>query len=469
MSPRWEHHDRTHLQLELDYPAGPHAYCWEAYFFIPQSFRIGPSSYGAQRVYADFVSYVRLPARERSLAEVYEVSIPRLEQVLAGDDVEAKGREARRLACAVRASVRASLRALEEAPEVDEAAVSNALALAAALVPRARRAFAAPLEGPEPMATTAAWVVEDLSLMIEQYLGRMALALDGRSAEALADEARRHAIGEVERRAHWSRFPRTSSGRPSRRAIERIEFMRHTLKRFTSSVLWLDFEIFDPSRWAKQVLFAFAASCAMAFAVTAALWNGDPLGSQKMGLWLIVAILAYAVKDRIKAWLQSMFARLLRRYFPDRRWYVRHPDGKRPSTIVDETTRFRGFDELPIDVLATRRMTRRHPLEEIARPENVLWHRKVVRLGAGADETGLTEVFRLDLARWLANTDDPKTSLVLADPERGELREVTAPRVYNIGIVHRTWRRDAEQPPPPWKRERVVVSRKGIRRVESIC
>lgn len=464
-APRWEHHDRTHLQLEVDYPAGPHAYCWEAYFFIPQSFRVGPASYDAQRLYEDFVSYVRRPAREHTLERVFAVSLPNLERVLAEGDLDVCGQEARRLACSVRASIRAAMHDIESGQCADDDAISAIVERAGAVVPRARRVFADVLQGPEPMRTTAAWVIEDLSMMCEQFLGRVALVVDGPAAT----EAREQALRVVRARETWSRFQRPPAGHLTSREVERIEFMRHTLKRFTSSVLWLDFEVTDPTRWAKQILFSLAASCAMAFAVIAALWNGDPLGSPELGVWLVVAIVAYAVKDRIKAWLQAMFSRLLRRHFPDRRWFVRAVDEAKPVATVDETTRFRDFEELPGDVLAARRMTRRHPLEEIARPEGVLWHRKVVRLHGEGQPSGLTEVFRLDLARWLANTDDPKTKLVLADIEQAELRQVTAPRVYNIAVVHRAWRRDDQAPPPAWKRERIVVSRKGIRRLETIC
>ncbi len=468
-APHWEHHDRTHLQLELDYPAGAQEYCWEAYFFMPQSFRLGPAYYDEQRLYEDLVSYVRLPARERTLRDVVETALPRLERILRDGDDEARGHEARGLACAVRASVRFAMRDIESERTDDPDELADLIARAGQIVTLAREALSGCLEGPEPMRTTAAWVLEDISLMVEQFLSRSALLFAERDAEALAEEARQQALRVVRELEGWSQFPRPPAGRLTRRDIERFEFLRHTLKRFTSSVLWLDFDVRDPSRWAKQALFALAASGAMAFAVVAALWNGDPLSSSKLGLWLVVAIVAYAVKDRIKAWLQAGSSRWLRRHFPDRRWHVWSPEKRQDIlAVVDETTRFRDFEELPPEVLATRRMTRRHPLEEIARPEDVLWHRKKVRLYGDAADTGLTEVFRLDLARWLANTDDPKTSLVLADAERGVLRKVTAPRVYNIAVVHRAWPCDAERPPPPFRRERVVVSRKGIRRLETI-
>src|SRR5690348_6676058 len=37
----WRVHDRTHVEFAIDYPlcAAPTAHTWEAYFFVPESFR----------------------------------------------------------------------------------------------------------------------------------------------------------------------------------------------------------------------------------------------------------------------------------------------------------------------------------------------------------------------------------------------------------------------------------------------
>ena len=114
-----------------------------------------------------------------------------------------------------------------------------------------------------------------------------------------------------------------------------------------------------------------------------------------------------------------------------------------------------------------------HALEEQARPETVLYHKKQVELYAErvseADSrfTALTEIFRLDLRRWLAHTDDPKREIVFADPVRGRVDRAEAPRVYNIGVVYRL-RRESDAK-APWHRARVVVTRKGIRRIDPIA
>jgi hypothetical protein len=139
---------------------------------------------------------------------------------------------------------------------------------------------------------------------------------------------------------------------------------------------------------------------------------------------------------------------------------------------VSERSGFVKTSTLPAEVLEVRNRTRRSHFEAFGRPEQVLWHQKTVRLRsdrvAQVDSrfNALTEIFRLDLRRWLAHTDDPKRQILFADPADERVYSANAPRVYNLGIVYRLT--SDSDPDPPWQRIRVVVSRKGILRIDSI-
>ena len=188
--------------------------------------------------------------------------------------------------------------------------------------------------------------------------------------------------------------------------------------------------------------------------------------------WAIVVIVAYAAKDRIKALLQTLFANVVSRHFPDRRWRIRDRERGLALGEMKEQSGFVSFSEVPKDVLAVRRTTRRHALEEEARPETVLFHKKEVKVKTArvrevdARFDAITEILRLDLRRWLVHTDDPKREFVFADPDTGVIGSAVAPRVYNLAVIYRL--RRADDPSVPWRRARVVVTRKGIRRIDPI-
>lgn len=473
--PKWRVHDRTHLEFAVDYPLGDKLsdWVWEAYFFIPTSLRIHSGTYGKGRIYEDLHSYVRFAVPGLPLEELTRHARQELCEKLRGPEAEAV-RELRLYASCVRTSMNSARRHLQNLMERgDDSVDAAAMALAAQtreLLRAMREAFA---ECATDLARMAAdYVDEDLSILAETTLA--SLSLDLRRAK-LTETASRVAAGAV----HEARYRRergldgVGSARVGKREVEHLEFRRHLLKRFTGSVLHLDTDVARAGRLTLEILYALAASVAMAFAVVMALYHGPTWRRfGDMWLWATVVVLAYAGKDRIKATLQGVFSRWASRHLPDRRWRVSDPQSKRPVGTVRERSAFLPLDKLPADVLEVRNSTRGHSLERHARPEAVLWHQKACRWDrpairrSDARFVAVTEVFRLDLTRWLAHTDDPKQRIVFADPEDQHIYSAVAPRVYNIAVVYRL--RRASEPDTPWKRVRVVVSRKGIRRVEQV-
>lgn len=483
--PAWRIHDRTHLEFAVDYrvdssaPTTTHE--WEAYFFVPESLRLDETTYAKPDIYADLRSYVRFAVPEVAFSRLAGEPLEQLRAVMMGSDPSAKMRELRLFACRVRASGVQARRQVAVALEAGSDARSSGLASAARMVADARRVTLGLREvladvpaDDDSLATAASWVDEDVSRLVETLLGSLAVRLEKADAPASLRQSTVDAAVAESRYRSERGLDGVGWQSSSKREVEHLEFRRHVLKRFTSSVLWLKPEVREGARMVLHVLYALAAGVAMAFAIAAAILNGDPmLDRERIWMWSAIAVLAYMGKDRIKATLQSVFASAVSRHFPDRRWRIRDRERAVVLGNVDEQSSFVPFEEVPAPVLTKRRSTRKHPLEEQARPEKVLWHRKIVRLRADrmaeadARFDALTEIFRLDLRRWLAHTDDPKRRIVFADPTEARVCAAFAPRVYNIGVVYRLRRPDDAS--APWRRIRVVVTRKGIRRIDHIA
>ncbi len=482
---RWRAHDRTHLELPVPVPVPQRAsgarYTWEAYFFVPGSFRLNKNTYGKDSLDEDFKSYVRLAVPETRVSEL-EPAIVNIEAGLdRGDDAAVCA--LRLFVCRARRVFREELDRLEDQGEWSPGDAARLAAEVSAMLTRFRQVAMRADDGSEgELAVAVRWVDEDLSLNVESMLIRLTGWLENTTFESHEDERSERVQARIVElaveEARYRRdvgYPAVVGGNgcvdPSSRDMERLEFRRHTLKRFTASILWLDTKAEDPARWAKHVLYAFAAGLAMTFAVLAAVWNGPIAGRGELGVWLVVAIVAYAVKDRIKASLQDVFAGVLSKRFADRRWRIRKRGGDEVG-VMDERSGYAKFAELPEAVLAARRMTRQHAIEEEARPETVLWHQKTIAVEPGAvpeGHAGLLEIFRVDLRRWLVNTDEANNQVRFADPEQGRIDEVLAPRVYNIAVVYRLQTGNTDDSAEePWRRTRVVVTRKGIRRIEQI-
>lgn len=481
--PEFHVHDRTHVEFAIDYrlkgEADKQSFSWEAYFFAPESLRLDSRTYDKSDIYTDLQSYVRFEPPAVEFAQLATTSLECVSDAIESGDEARALRELRLFACEIRAAGVELRGHIVDSLDGSDQARSRAFLLAgrmatdaAKITGRFREVIRSAADKSDGIATGARWVDEDISRLLETLLAYIARRLEKAGAPAnLTESVSRAAIAEAQYRLDENIGGVGRSGM-KRREIEALEFRRHVLKRFTSSVLWLSPEVRPASTWVLQLGYAVAASLAMAFAILAAIWNGFQVDSQGWITWVLVAVVAYAIKDRMKAILQTALSNVVERHFPDRHWRIRDRERGVMLGTMQEQSGFIAFNEVPADVLKTRRLTRRHPLEETARPETVIFHRKqvVVHADRVAEADGrfkaLTEIFRLDLGRWLAHTDDPKRDIVFADPLAGEIGAAEAPRVYNIAVVYRQSQAGEDG---PWHRLRVVVTRKGIRRIEHIA
>lgn len=491
----WRVHDRTHLEFAIDYPFagdGERAYAWEAFFFVPDSFRLKQTTYDKKQIYDDLLSYVRLAIPEVSFEAIARAcgadrceheSIGNLRSTVRAASSRAEDDDASRLAvrrlrvfsCVVRAAglsaQRGMLGLLEHGtPEEGVAAIAG-FSRVASEISTGYRALISDAEAwslPTDVSVALKWVDEDLSLFFETLFATASVRMQQQreSKPELASRLAAEAVTEARYRRDRA-YPSVGSAKATARDAEHIEFRRHVLKRFTSSVFWLKHEVRDGSTWIRHGLFAFAAAIAMTFAVFATLHATQM--RDYFALSFVLLVVSYAVKDRMKAVLQVVVARWADKRFPDRQWTVKDEERSQIG-VVEERAGFRDFEALPESVLSVRRATREHALEEHARPETVLWHEK--RVVVGSRPTGdlqspvMTEIFRLNLGPWLAHTDDPNRTITFADPDQAVVCSATARRVYNINVIYRLRARGSES---AWKRIRVVVSRKGIERIDPIA
>lgn len=473
LSPGWRRHDRTHLEINLEHPASSGDRTWEAWIFLPQSFRLSADTYSTHRIGSDIQSHVRLSAPELELSDVpreadaVAATISSVEPAAAIDELKL-------FACRVREAIaRATLgvRQLErdgaietEAEDLADVAESAMAAIRRTLIPAA--------ESAEPsVAETAVWIDEHLSNVLEVAMIKLVRDLTRRRSTAPAlDRVKHVAVTEARHRDQVGVGPRVASD-SSRFDLEQVERHRHALKRLTSSVLWLDSKAGDARGAAEHALHSIAAGIAMTFAVTAALLYGTPNDATDVWVWGCLVVLAYMGKDRIKATLQARSSNFIDRRYPNRKWIVRRGPGGAQVAVGEEKYRFVDTDELPPDVAGFRRALQSDSLGEILELDSILYHRKSMTVDADAVSAidprfdALTEILRLDVSRWLAHTDDPSRSVTLADPDSGELFKSTLPRAYDVTILHRLAPTGADS---PWSAARVVLSRKGIRRVDQL-
>jgi hypothetical protein len=470
IAPGWRRHDRTHLEISIDVPADGLERTWEAWIFLPASFRLSADTYTASHLERDFRSHIRRTVPPLDLGDV-NAAIDEIATPAGGAGAATAAFDAKLLACQLREAIARETYAVRLSIESGDATPVDALVdqlqdLASAL--RDGRLDQVATKSPE-LAEIIEWVDEHLSRCIESAMVKVATDLSEPAATHWRDRATELAISEARHRASRSAGPVVSQ-QSSMEELESVERRQHSLKRLTSAVLWLRQDEQDARRNIEHGLHAIAAGIAMTFAVGAAVWYGTPTDATDLWVWGGLAILAYMFKDRVKAALQQRFDTYIDVKYPNRRTIVREPSNEQQlATSVEKI----GFvtDTIPDDVAEMRRRLRTDLLTDSVDIESVVCHRKSMEVGASSIRTldsrfaSLTDILRVDISRWLTNTDDPSRTVTLADPESGKLFGSTLPRAYDATILYRYGPTAADA---PLSAARVVVSRKGIRRVEEL-
>jgi hypothetical protein len=524
------YHVEVKRDYPVTWNGGPGSYVVDSYIFLPYSFGIAPDTFPAESLFGLTTSYLRWRDDDFTYEEFMDRVSPRsplarLERGLVqaferpGKTLEL-AHEARFAGCAGRvflkgqsAQLVADLRALEQqgsrrtpldpaaAPRAREE-VSRYLDRADALLERVRRASLLAQQGSEvlhPDVVRATRLVDEyLSTIFDQILAQLYEAVsqaqvlqDGRGGRAalaarLKDVARRESI-------YRGRAGYCSLDVESQQLRELYGFRLSLLKKYVSKPLYLDVTTTRPKPTALQhVVGAVAAAIAAAWAVGIQIYifannvppsGNGPYPSDSVGKTAVsavtaalfaAAVLAYVLKDRMKVFINESVMKRLRGKMPDRDVYLSEagPEGTsgagREIGRIREQVRFVPSASVPEEVDLVRNLGHTVDLGE-ERLEVVLHHQRTVDLEpafAHSPERAVRDILRLNVAPFLERLADPDQEVHHFDGRLDSFVTRTAPRVYHLNLIFRLAPLRLDAGPVRYERIRVVLTQRGIIRVE---
>jgi hypothetical protein len=489
-------HDDHQFEVKVAYPlqrqAAEDRYALDMFIFLPYQLRVNSATCSLDAFFEDLNSYTRFKTPELSFEEVSDAQNPLSPLTRVQRQVESSGQsgqwdqmhlryELRVLANVVRVQVRESAaairrrvrdRALPDRPRTVEAAMDNLLDGLTTTLRRFRElrgAFESPSMPPE-MRTLYEAVDEQMSNETEKMLLRLMKFLRKQAADLNAQAPLRRLAAAVScetahRRALGYPTIVSRDARRNERFIYRVEL----LKKLCAGVLYLSEEQLPTVGRARQALYAVAAAIAMAFALLAAWLVGRFYPTNSL-IFALVAIVAYAFKDRIKDFLRDFSARLLPRWTSDRSIKLTDPQHGIEVGRTRENLYWPDRARLPEDVLNARQYP--DPLERaVAEPTEVILHYgKKVRINTRRiyrwheRSIAIDEILRLQVSRWLERMDDPEKRLLKLRRGDDGVVGISAARVYHVNLVIRlTSFRDRSV---TLLRALLVLSRNGIVRIE---
>lgn len=274
--------------------------------------------------------------------------------------------------------------------------------------------------------------------------------------------------------------------------IESHYYRLGLLKKYVSEVLFLQTRRINKDYVYRNFVAAFGAALAAAFAtITNIQTTKMVLGQNDMGLRLvtvlILGVVAYVFKDRIKDLSKDYFNSRLKSLLPDydvQMFYTHFDAQGNPQKVYlgssQEYVRYLQRSAVPPDVDYLREIGHRTELEP-ERFETVLHYNKQMRFEVRqallehfgrAQVRRIHDVLRFDVSAFLAKLADPQKKLSFFSPDQG-IVTTEAPKVYHLNLVFRyrvsEWNGpDLQRRSTEYERLRVILNKKGIVRVESV-
>jgi len=490
-------HDRLQLEIKTELLSpGPSvekaSWCVDLWFALPQATGIAPGSYSSDDFYEDLRSYTRLKTPVVPLADLVRATGPGspLSALSAlastsrgsrvtGSEARTVVQECKLLSAILKSQLRDRFMAQSglETDSVEEEALELADLLTDLMTAwRSVREQLDSYELPERCRDVLSYTDESLSVQTETAALDQVLALPKERRDAAA-ASRLKGLADQERAHREDKGWRTLVG-DAHEGSEYVDQAR-LLKKYVSSVLHLHLQ---PNRWdglARAGIPAFAAGLAMLWAVGAQIgmflaWDmqlqrGVSFGF--LGVFTLLAVIAYILKDRIKAGTTRALTRRLPAVLSDRRNDLHMPDLEEPVGRISERMGFVRSSEMPPDVQALRTASTRAHLLLIA-DQDVLHYSRRIDMRPRLTATqfprvdGLSDILRLNVWRWIRTYARTRKAIPFVDDD-GEVQTRKLDNLYFVDVIVR-FERLAPTPASQLSHLRLALNRRGLVGVEEV-
>lgn len=490
---RLDVHDRKQFEIKLEYqPSGADdktRYLVETYVFLPSSLNIDSENYPRASFYADIHNYVRFKTPVMSLEELLSTDsapLARLEAgLLTGLVSESElVYQAKLLSCIFRGALRRFANGVDEQCEglsrspgdgvCDRLEVeARAAADGARKVLERFRAWARSANRYRLQEKTRAsirLVDEYLSLTVEQFFRKAVADMDALPRSGVYIEVRKELMDEVLREEQYRKANQLRSVISPTGDNEEYMHRFGFLKKFCMNILFLSARRAQTRQGWEEVLFALAAGVAMSFATAIAFWAQVRYTQASLNFFLIMVV-GYMMKDRIKEGMRRIFSQVAARHLYDRTARIVDPVTERCLGTCEEKVDYGRAVRVPVEVAALRSRDDFITVSQGELTETVIRYQKQVVLDVELlprterGVSGITDIIRLNVERFLRDMDEPEYALEYVDLEDFSVGRVRGAKSYQVDMAFRFIVHEAGQERGSLQLVRLVLDRNGIKRM----
>ena len=252
------------------------------------------------------------------------------------------------------------------------------------------------------------------------------------------------------------------------------------LKKYVSSILFLEKKQLEKTDWFQHLALAIAAGLAMAWAVLAQLFMiiylgidlDESMSAPLMVSFFIIAIFSYILKDRIKATMGPYLRKKVKNTInmPDRKFQFLFPQAQIHIASAEEKFQFLHADNVSEELRAAWSLLEEQQLAVIVGGDILsfqrrmnIFHKKMTQ--HFRQYSGVSDVIRIHLERWIRTFDEPIKNVMTLNDD-AEIQTMKASRIYVVYAAVRVY--EDNQSDIPFQLYKIILSQKGIVTVESM-
>ncbi|MBD3352710.1 MAG: hypothetical protein GF364_14580, partial [Candidatus Lokiarchaeota archaeon] len=480
-----ERHDLFNFEAKVDYNLEDTTdkktkYYLDTFFFIPRSLQINQQSYSSDQFFADLNDRIRFKTPQMSvmglvddqndLSPIQTVlrNLRAIEQGKISDELKSNiNRETRLLACICKTTLRdqfnyffhqfynqnqyvslfnAVYEYLSRIEELQEKMV------------KLRKSFMT-AHIPEQLRETFNFSDDYISLQIESWVTK-ALKL---FLSKIEPKVKKKMVQIIEREQDHRKQIKSQLIIKKEKQNESFSYWESILKKFVQGVLYLTEKQNDPRSSALEMFYSVAAGLAMFMS----LFLGFLLLSnfeENSIPFILVAIVIYMLKDRIKDNVKAISKKAVGVLIPDRKVDIIDSYNDRQIGDYRESMHFLKMKEVPPEVKKIREASNKSIIESKGKPEKVFLYKKVFTLYN--DEIGeihtrhgnIANIMRFNVKELLRYADDPIQFESVWNPVTQEIEQVSIAKVYHLNLIFRLRTSTAKnQENRFYKKVRVVI------------
>lgn len=464
-------------------------YTQEFYLFIPNSLQINANTYSKGSFYLDQTNLIRYKTPEFTFQQLLDINsqrspLTRIQQLCDQSDDQqhrkALSDELKLLANVVRSMLRREVKSLIFALGSKQPAKSShdfsqrTLQLCESIKLLRERYAAAEKKcldnWRDPLFyRQMLYIDEFLSYSISHYLTGLleSVRMTGRSDLAAVDEALCDVLLNEKQLSDLLVSTGNQSGSED---AENVLYRYSLLNKFVLDALHLNINRFSLDQRYQHWIGGVSAGVAMGLYFTLFVWLGNVFVINSAP-FVMLMIIVYVLKDRIKEWLRNYSYLQASRWFPDFTTIIKSQDKQENVGVIKESFSFIDPPQLSKDLHTMRNAEFHSVLETVKRPENILFYKRVVELNpksANALYSGVNIIFRFNIHNFLRKAADPTETHLMIDPQTKKLIPMRLPKVYHLNLIIRSTSEENGHPKLELKKLKLVIDKNGINRIEQL-